>query len=84
MAILSSAATAQYCQQLISEAENRLGELLESAPDAILEHGSEGRIVLRSGQATGTCFAFTIPCDQFQEFNGVKCCDKFGSTTDYR
>jgi PAS domain S-box-containing protein len=37
---------AQSRQKPISEAERRLGELLESAPDAILELDHEGRIVL--------------------------------------
>jgi two-component system, cell cycle sensor histidine kinase and response regulator CckA len=42
---------AQYSQKPISDAERRLGELLENAPDAILELDNEGRIVLLNRMA---------------------------------
>ena len=42
---------AQSGRRTISDAERRLGELLESAPDAILELDSEGRIVLLNRMA---------------------------------
>ena len=42
---------AQYIRNQVSEAERRLGELLESAPDAILEFDEEGRIVLLNRMA---------------------------------
>jgi PAS domain S-box-containing protein len=42
---------AQYGRKPVSEAERRLGELLESAPDAILELDNEGRIVLLNRMA---------------------------------
>jgi PAS domain S-box-containing protein len=42
---------AQFGPQSISDAERRLGELLESAPDAILELDQEGRIVLLNRMA---------------------------------
>ncbi len=42
---------AQCGRKPVSEAERRLGELLESAPDAILELDSEGRIVLLNRMA---------------------------------
>jgi PAS domain S-box-containing protein len=42
---------AQYGRKPISDAERRLGELLESAPDAILEFDNEGRIVLLNRMA---------------------------------
>src|SRR5579871_3926192 len=42
---------AQYGQKPISDAERRLGEILESAPDAILELDNEGRIVLLNRMA---------------------------------
>jgi PAS domain S-box-containing protein len=41
----------QYIRNPVSEAERRLGELLESAPDAILEFDEEGRIVLLNRMA---------------------------------
>ena len=41
----------QYGRKPISDAERRLGELLESAPDAILELDNEGRIVLLNRMA---------------------------------
>jgi PAS domain S-box-containing protein len=42
---------AQYSQKSISQAQRRLGELLESAPDPILELDNEGRIVLLNRMA---------------------------------
>jgi PAS domain S-box-containing protein len=42
---------AQYSQKSISDAHRRLGELLESAPDPILELDNEGRIVLLNRMA---------------------------------
>jgi PAS domain S-box-containing protein len=42
---------AQSSKKPISEAERRLGELLESAPDAIFEFDSDGRIVLLNRMA---------------------------------
>ena len=42
---------AQYGEKPISDAERRLGELLESAPDAILELDNDGRIVLLNRMA---------------------------------
>jgi PAS domain S-box-containing protein len=42
---------AQYIRNSVSDAERRLGELLESAPDAILEFDEEGRIVLLNRMA---------------------------------
>src|SRR5450755_1000969 len=42
---------AQYGRKPISDAERRLGELLESAPDAILELDDDGRIVLLNRMA---------------------------------
>jgi PAS domain S-box-containing protein len=42
---------AQSGSRTISDAERRLGELLESAPDAILELDNEGRIVLLNRMA---------------------------------
>jgi PAS domain S-box-containing protein len=42
---------AQFSRKPIADAERRLGELLESAPDAILELDSEGRIVLLNRMA---------------------------------
>lgn len=42
---------AQSARRTISDAERRLGELLESAPDAILELDNEGRIVLLNRMA---------------------------------
>jgi len=41
----------QYSLKPMSDAERRLGELLESAPDAILELDPEGRIVLLNRMA---------------------------------
>ena len=41
----------EYGRKPISDAERRLGELLESAPDAILELDNEGRIVLLNRMA---------------------------------
>ena len=41
----------QYSRKPISDAERRLGELLESAPDAILELDKDGRIVLLNRMA---------------------------------
>lgn len=41
----------QYSQKPVSDAERRLGELLESAPDAILEVDSNGRIALLNRMA---------------------------------
>ncbi|MGD1073808.1 MAG: PAS domain-containing sensor histidine kinase [Bryobacteraceae bacterium] len=41
----------QHSRKPISDAERRLGELLESAPDAILELDHEGRIVLLNRMA---------------------------------
>jgi len=41
----------QYSRKPIGDAERRLGELLESAPDAILELDHEGRIVLLNRMA---------------------------------
>ena len=41
----------QYGHKTISEAERRLGELLESAPDAIFELDKSGRIVLLNRMA---------------------------------
>src|ERR1019366_10502154 len=41
----------QHSLRPISDAERRLGELLESAPDAILELDSDGRIVLLNRMA---------------------------------
>jgi len=41
----------QYGRKPISDAERRLGELLESAPDAILELDNEGRIILLNRMA---------------------------------
>jgi PAS domain S-box-containing protein len=41
----------QYSRKPVSDAERRLGELLESAPDAILELDQEGRIVLLNRMA---------------------------------
>jgi PAS domain S-box-containing protein len=41
----------QHSLKTISDAERRLGELLESAPDAILELDPEGRIVLLNRMA---------------------------------
>ena len=41
----------QYSLKPISDAESRLGELLESAPDAILQLDKEGRIVLLNRMA---------------------------------
>jgi PAS domain S-box-containing protein len=41
----------QYSLKPISDAESRLGELLESAPDAILQLDREGRIVLLNRMA---------------------------------
>ena len=41
----------QYGRAPISDAERRLGELMESAPDAILEFDSDGRIVLLNRMA---------------------------------
>ena len=71
---------AQCSRKPISDAERRLGELLESAPDAILELDNEGRIVLLNrmaeqqfgytreellGQpANGSSFTFTIPIER--------------------
>src|SRR4029079_10793302 len=42
---------AQYGRKPISDAERRLGDLLESAPDAILELDDDGRIVLLNRMA---------------------------------
>lgn len=42
---------AQHVRKPISDAERRLGELLESAPDAILELDNQGRIVLLNRMA---------------------------------
>ena len=42
---------AQHSLKTISDAERRLGELLESAPDAILELDKDGRIVLLNRMA---------------------------------
>src|ERR1022692_3047516 len=42
---------AQHSLKTISDAERRLGELLESAPDAILELDKDGRIVLLNHMA---------------------------------
>src|ERR1035438_7891194 len=42
---------AQFGPQSISDAERRLGELLESAPDAILGLDHQGRIVLLNRMA---------------------------------
>ena len=42
---------ARYSRKPISDAERRLGELLESAPDAILELDDKGRIVLLNRMA---------------------------------
>ena len=42
---------AQPCQPPISDAERRLGELLENAPDAIFEFDSDGKIVLLNRMA---------------------------------
>ena len=42
---------AQYDRKPISDAERRLGELLESAPDAILELDNDGRILLLNRMA---------------------------------
>ena len=41
----------QYARNSVSDAERRLGELLESAPDAILEFDHNGRIVLLNRMA---------------------------------
>ena len=42
---------AQPGQTTISDAERRLGDLLESAPDAIIQFDSDGRIVLMNRMA---------------------------------
>jgi len=42
---------AEHSRKPISDAERRLGELLESAPDAILEFDNAGRIVLLNRMA---------------------------------
>ena len=70
---------AQQSLKAVSDAERRLGELLESAPDAILELDKEGRIVLLNrmaeqlfgysreemlGLTVEACFTFAIPFEQ--------------------
>jgi hypothetical protein len=63
----------QYSLKPISDAESRLGTLLESAPDAIaqldkrrrdrLQH-HRGSISLKSEPGNGICFTFTLPLDR--------------------
>src|ERR1035441_6181595 len=48
----------QHSLKTISNAERRLGELLESAPDAILELDRNGRIVLLT-HMTAQLFGYT-------------------------
>lgn len=48
----------QYASKAVSDAERRLGELLESAPDAIFEFDENGRIVVLNRMAE-QLFGFT-------------------------